>query len=386
MIAYLDCFSGVSGDKFLAALLDAGFDPDLLKERLESTGLAGWSLEIDRVRRAGFDSLSVRVVVDRDQPSRDWRDIQVLLQRSSLPRAVKERSLEAFGALAAAEARAHGMPVDDVHFHEVGAVDSIVDVVGVVSGLDALGIEELHCSPLALGSGTVTSEHGVLPVPAPATALLVEDVPTYGGPVEAELTTPTGAALVRTVAARFGHMPPMTVRSLGLGAGARDLELPNVLRLFVGEPADASSETVVALRSVIDHRSPEELAHALDRLRSEGALDAWQTPVVMKKGRAGFEVTVLAAPPDATRLAEVLMRETGTLGVRHGFVDRTVAPRSVVTIDTSMGPVRFKVATMAGTRHLRPEHDDVARLATEHGLSVHETAERLLAEARDALD
>ena len=386
MIAYLDCFSGVSGDKLLGALVGAGVSVEDLEAGLGPLGLPDWSLVAEPVERRGFAGVKVTVDVGGGPPSRTWRDIRGMIEAADLGGGVGERALVAFGMLASAEARAHGVEMDDIHFHEVGAVDSIVDVVGAAVGMEALGIERLVCSPVAVGGGTTDTAHGRLPVPAPATALLLEDVPVVGGPEDFEMTTPTGAALVRAFAHSFGPMPPMTPRATGLGAGTADPLTPNLLRLIVGDPAEGErSETIAVLRSVIDHRTPEELAHALERVLAEGALDAWQTPVVMKKGRAGIEVTVIAAPRDAEAVATALMRETGTLGVRREFAERTVAARSSVTLETTLGEVRFKVAEVDGVRHVRPEYDDAARLALEHGIPVHEVSARLTSEAEELL-
>lgn len=386
MIAYLDCFSGVSGDKLLAACIDAGAPADRIEETLRTLGITGWRLEVEPAVRSGFEAKAAVVRVAEVQPSRDWGQIRALISRSALSERVRQLSLAVFEVLARAEAEVHGVPLDQVHFHEVGAVDSIVDVVGCVAAFELLGVGTLVCSPIALGAGLTPTGHGPLPVPAPATLRILEGVPVYGGPEAAELTTPTGAALVRVLADSFGNMPAMVPVRTGLGAGSRETVTPNVLRLVLGRDAAGDTalaqQTVVTLRTVLDHRTPEEIAHALDLVREAGALDAWQQPVTMKKGRLGVEVTVLASPADADRLAEVLVRETGTLGVRREFADRLVAQRTVVELETSWGRIRFKVfRTDAGAREVRPEYDDVARLSREHHVPMRELEEALTREA-----
>lgn len=387
MIGHLDCFSGVSGDKCLGALVGAGVPIDDLTSMLVGLPLDGWSLRAEEVKRAGFAGTQVSVDAPAEQPHRTWDDIRGLVSEADLPESVREKALAVFEKLADAEARAHGMDSADVHFHEVGAVDSIIDIVGTVAGLHLLGIDRLTASPVTVGSGTVECQHGTLPVPAPATALLLEGIPLIGGHGLGEATTPTGAALIATLVDGFGPIPAMVPISVGLGAGSRDGDVPNLLRLIVGQPAQSggSEETIVALRSVIDHRTPEDLADALDRIREDGALDAWQSPVVMKKGRAGFEVTVLAHPIDSSRLTDALMTLTGTLGVRREFVSRTVAERAIVSLSTSDGEVRFKVAKIAGRRILRPEQDDVAEVARRTGEPTHEVSSRLVAQAEEML-
>ena len=299
---------------------------------------------------------------------------------------MRANALATFEALAYAEAAAHGTDVDSVHFHEVGALDSIADVVGVCAGVHALGISPLSASPVAVGSGTVATSHGVLPVPAPATARLLEGVPTVAGPAPCELTTPTGAALVRTLASAFGPSPAMVVRASGYGAGTRDIGTPNICRLLLGNATLAvspESEQVALLETNIDHLPAEELAYAAEALLAEGALDAWQTPIVMKKGRSAVMLSVLVPAAEAVAFSERVIALTGSLGVRRELLERTVAARESRTVETPWGPARVKV----GAGRVRPEHDDVARIASEHHLPYRAVADqiaRLAAEDTDA--
>ena len=396
MIAHLDCSTGISGDKFLAALVAAGFSAEALAEGLAPLGLADAVHVVPRPSR-GIAAVGIDVDDVAGLPVRTWVGIRDLLATASLPERVRTRALAALGLLAEAEAAVHGVAVDDVHFHEIGAADTVVDVVGVTLGLDALGIEHLTCTSLALGGGTVATAHGTLPVPAPATARLLEGVPCYGGILPGELTTPTGAALVRAFADAFGPVPAMTVRAAGTGAGTRDIGVPNVARILVGEslqtvePAPApdspgiSVEEIVVLETNIDHLSPEALAHAAERVLAAGALDVWQTPIVMKKGRVAVLLSALALPEEAALLAAQLIAETGSLGVRISPTQRFAAARRVDTVATSFGPMRVKVWEAAGAHGVRAEHDDVARIARERGLPHDEVAAVVVAQARTAL-
>jgi uncharacterized protein (TIGR00299 family) protein len=388
VFGHLDCGSGISGDKFLGALVDAGLPVDVLRERLSLLPLGGWALAAERVSRGGLAGTLVTVAVDGEQPPRDWAAIRGMLESSSLDPRVRDGALRAFSLLAEAEADAHGVEVERVHFHEVGAVDSIVDIVGSAIGIAELGIVELWATSVRLGHGTVATSHGELPVPAPATARLLHGVPVYAGEAPGEMTTPTGAALLRAFVTRFAPLPPMTIVREGWGAGSRDVAgVPNVARLLLGEleTGDGDLEEVAVLETAVDHITPEHLAAAIDVLLAEGALDAWATPVTMKKRRLGSEVTVLAAPAEAERLSGALMRHTGTLGVRRTLTWRSVAPRESRTIETSSGPVRVKVAGVGDALRVRPENDDVVRIARGTGEPVDVVARRLASEAETAL-
>jgi pyridinium-3,5-bisthiocarboxylic acid mononucleotide nickel chelatase len=400
MFAYLDCSTGISGDKFLGALLDAGYPLERLTATLALLDMPAHEVVLERVARGGIAAVHVAVETSEEQPARSWRDIRGLLERAALPEQVRDRAIEVFRILAEAEAKVHGVAVEDVHFHEVGALDSIMDILGVADGMTALGIDELVVSPVATGFGTVQTEHGTLPVPAPATAELLVGVPTFAGDVEGELTTPTGAALVRALATSFGPMPLATPVATGYGAGSRELPVPNVARLTLAERADAASsqtlepgseepgirtEMVAVLEANIDHLTPEHLAFACELLLEEGALDVWQTPIVMKKGRAAVALSVMAAPAHAERFSTRIMELTGTLGVRRSIVERDVAPRFSATVETRFGAVRVKVSTVDGERRVRPEADDVAAIARRQSLPFDEVSRIVTAEAERVL-
>jgi uncharacterized protein (TIGR00299 family) protein len=339
------------------------------------------------VRSAGLSGTKVDVVLTADQPSRDWQTIRDLIAGSQLLDAVKRRALAAFEELAFAEAAAHGVNVERVHFHEVGAVDSIVDIVGAAIGVHHLRIEEMWSSPVRLGRGKVMSSHGELPIPAPATSRLLSGVPVYAGDIEGEMTTPTGAALIRSLVTRFAPMPPMRVLGEGWGAGTYQLPIPNLLRLSVGELelGGGGLTEVAVLESVIDNVTPELLAATLSLALEAGALDAWAEPVSMKKERLGSQITVLARAADAVAVTELLMRHTGTLGVRRRMEWRQTAPRRVETITTSLGPVRVKVQGEGSTLRVRPENDDVIAITRATGMALDRVARILTDEAEAQL-
>jgi uncharacterized protein (TIGR00299 family) protein len=310
-----------------------------------------------------------------------------MLAGSAIHEVAKARALDAFERLARAEALAHGVEVEHVHFHEVGAVDSIVDIVGTAIGIQELGIDEIWASPVRLGRGTVMTSHGELPIPAPATSRLLAGIPVYAGDIEGEMTTPTGAALLATFVTRYAAMPPMRVSGEGWGAGTWELPIPNLLRLSIGElyMGGGGLTEVAVLESVIDNVTPELLAAALSLVLEAGALDVWAEPVRMKKQRLGSEVTVLALPEDAARLTDLLMLHTGTLGVRRRMAWRQVSPRRAETVTTSLGPVRVKVQGEGATLRVRPENDDVVAIARATGMALDRVARLLTSEAEAAL-
>jgi uncharacterized protein (TIGR00299 family) protein len=385
-LGYLECTFGVSGDKILAALIDAGADLAGLNAALAELGI-GVSVEISATTANSIAAKRAHVDIASNQSERSWADIRVLIEGADLPSRVADDALAVFAALAETEAEVHGVEVDDVHFHEVGAADSIADIVGAAWCFHDLGIERLTASAITLGHGTVEARHGTLPVPAPATALLLKGVPTEGGSEPGELTTPTGAALVATLATTFGPQPAMRVAQTGVGAGSREMSVPNICRLFVGEAAScAGDEQVTLLATTIDDATPEQLAYAAERLLEEGALDVWRTPVVMKKGRAGVVFEVLATPADAPALAAALMDLTGSLGVRRSTLTRTIAEREIIEVETDMGRARVKVSRLPGRVTARAEYEDCARIAREHEIAIDEVARRIEDAARSRIE
>jgi hypothetical protein len=385
-IVYFDCASGASGDMLLGAVVDVGLPIERLREELVKLPLSGYRIESRRVTRSGLAATKVDVVTEGPSPAhRHLSHILDLLQASSLEAAVKERAAGLFRRLAEAEAEVHGTPVEKVHFHEVGAVDSIVDVVGGVIALGWLGAARFVASPLNVGTGTVTMSHGTFPVPPPATAKLVAGVPVYGEG-EGEMLTPTGALLVTAHAAEYGPLPAMRIERTGHGAGARETKgRPNVLRLIVGEEAGAAAgDRVLVLETELDDAVPQLLGPLLDQLLAAGALDAFFTPVQMKKGRPGVLVTAIADPSRREALEELLFRETTTLGVRRQVWDRTILERETAAVETAYGPIRVKIGRRGGiVYNAWPEFDDCQRAAGEKGVAVKEVLAAALAAWRE---
>jgi len=391
-IGYLDCFSGISGDMCLGAIVDAGVPLDAIRRPLEGLPLSGWRMEARRVRRAGLAATLVTVRLDETEhhPHRGLNDVLELISSGALPQQVVERSSAVFRALAEAEARVHGTDTDRVHFHEVGAVDAICDIVGTVIGLRELGIEELRFSTVRLGGGTVKAAHGTLPVPAPATAELLKGMPVAGGPVEMELATPTGAAILKALGRPSPRWPEMTVETVGYGAGGHDpVGHPNVLRLAVGSlPAagETESDHVWVLETNIDDMTGEHVSYCTELLLAAGALDVFTTPVQMKKNRPGLLLSVLCAPEALGAIEQVLWTHTSTLGVRRSLWQRSKLRREQINVRTRWGEVAVKVAYL-GDRAVRckPEHEDCRRLAQAAGVPLREVAQEAVVAARQAL-
>lgn len=367
-ICYFDAFSGISGDMTVGSLVDAGADGDALVAALQSLG-TGASFRFEKVKRRGIAATKFHVDGGEQKAHRHLPQILGMIDDADLPDGVRQRATAVFHRLAEAEAAVHGVPMEKVHFHEVGAADSIADIVGACLGLELLGIEEIHCSRINTGSGTVKTEHGVLPVPAPATAKLLEGVPIYADGPAMELTTPTGAAIAATLATSFGAPPAMRLTGSGFGAGDRDFsEQANVLRVMVGDPSGAMEATTVSLiEANIDDASGEMLGHAMERLMAAGALDVSFSPVQMKKNRPGTLVRVISRPEQREPLAEVLMAETSTLGVRLWQAERRVQERHSEEVETPYGRVRVKVSA-AGA--FAPEYEDCRKLAQAAGVPL----------------
>lgn len=363
-VCYFDAFSGISGDMTVGALLDAGADWNGVRSALESLEL-GASFRLERTKRKGIAAAKFSVDFAEQKKHRHLPHIEKIIIAAKLSERAQKDALNVFRRLGEAEAKSHDVPIEKVHFHEVGAVDSICDIVGACVALDLLGIEELHSSKLNVGSGTVNTEHGVLPVPAPATAELLRDKPVYAAGPEVELTTPTGAALVSTLAAGFGPVPSMRLMSQGFGAGDKDFpSQANVLRVLIGERTQASEATTVrVLEANIDDSTPQMLGFAMERLFEAGALDVTLTPVFMKKQRAATQISVIARPENTGTLSSILFAETTTLGIRILEAQRCVLGRQFEEIATSYGTVRVKRSDGGA---VAPEYDDCRKLALEH--------------------
>lgn len=371
-IGYFDCFSGIAGDMTLAALVDAGVDPLAITEATKSLGLP-CALTFETVQRGGFRATHAKVAAEPEHVHRHLHHIEAIIEKSSISPRQKDLAQRIFLRLGEAEAHVHGIELKKVHFHEVGAVDSIVDIVGAAVGLDLLGVERFEASPIPTGRGWVTGAHGRMPLPTPATAELLKGVPLASTEVERELTTPTGAAIVTTVAERFGPLPAMTIGAIGLGAGTRELSgQANILRLFVGEIAlPADSDRVWVLETNLDDLPGEIVGYTVTQLMAAGALDAYVTPVQMKKNRPGVLVSVLCDEPKIAVMEELLFRETSTLGVRRYPVSRHKLKRQACKVQTLFGPVKGKLGWLEGRPPtFSPEYEECAKVALAEGVAL----------------
>lgn len=376
LVAYFDCFAGASGDMALGALLDAGAPLDKLLDGLRTLPLSGWDLKAERVRKGSISATSVTVVAEEHHPERRLSDIERIVAASRLPDEVKGKSLDIFRLLAEAEAKVHGIGVNEVHFHEVGAVDSIVDIVGVVYALHLLGVREVHSSSLPFSRGRVKTVHGELPVPAPAAMELLCGVPTYPLDIESELVTPTGAALLKGLAKSFGAPPPFTPRKVGYGAGKKDLPFPNVLRVVIGEmPGEVAleRERLTVVETNLDDMTGEIVGFVMERLFEVGVRDVWVTPAQMKKNRPAVVLSVLCDPETLPAALQILLRETTTLGVRVQEVERLCLPREFEEVETPYGVVKVKVAKLGNeVVNISPEYEDCRRIALERNVPLKE--------------
>jgi len=386
-VLYFDCFSGISGDMTLGALIDAGLPLDDLKAALGSLALGDVEVRAQRVLRAGVSATKFSVQEhghdvnehghDRaaHHPHRHLAKIFTMIDTSSLSPAARDRAKAMFQRLGEAEAAIHQMPVEKVHLHEVGALDSIIDIVGTVFAMEWAGADHIACSPLNVGGGMVNSAHGVFPVPAPATLALLGSAPIYSGEIQKEMVTPTGALIATSYATSFGPIPQMTIERVGYGAGERDNpSTPNVLRVLIGEASAAAvGHRVSVIECEIDDMNPQIFGAAMERLYAAGALEVFYVAVQMKKNRPGTLLTVVAPPEKRAALADVIFRETTTIGIRHSEVERECLRREIVSVETPLGAVRFKIAYRDGrVINAIPEFDDCARLAAAHNVSVKE--------------
>lgn len=397
-VAYLECPTGIAGDMCLGALVHAGVPLDYLIEKLRLLGISDeYELRAELVHRNGQEATKVHVdLIDDDHDhhhhedhhvhARHLPEIERMILAARLPSQAESMSLSVFRKLAEAEGAVHGVAPEKVHFHEVGATDAIVDIVGTCLGLDWLGIEQFYCSPLPTGGGTIKAAHGQMPVPTPAVLKLWEyrQVPVYSNGIEKELVTPTGAAIAVTLASAFGSPPPMSIKKIGLGAGSRQLPLPNILRLWIGEEVPAVTtnnfaatspeiETIAVLETQIDDLSPQAIAYTFDALLSSGALDVFTQPIVMKKSRQGVLLTVICYPEKQSICEEILFRETTTLGIRRSLQQRSILQREIQKVSTSYGEVRVKIARKnSDITNVQPEYEDCAQLAQENNVSWRE--------------
>lgn len=380
---YFDCFAGASGDMILGALVGVGVDPQALREKLSLLDVSGYEIEFGTALRSGLSATQVHVRTAHEHHHRHLGDILKIIYSSRLSDGVKDRAARIFSKLAEAEARVHNEPIERIHFHEVGALDAIVDIVGAAIGFELLGVERFVCSPLHVGSGTVKMAHGVFPVPPPAVAELLKDVPVYSTAIAGELVTPTGAAIIKTVCETYGPLPKMSIEQTGYGAGTREYEnFPNALRLMLGHDESGAGETrerLLVIETNIDDMSPQLYGHVMERAFEAGALDCYLMPVQMKKNRPGVLLSILCRPAEQDALTELLFLETTTLGVRCYEVERRSLERENVRVETPFGAIDVKVARMNGrVVNVKPEYEQCreAALRTGEALSLVERAAR----------
>ncbi len=377
-LAYFDCFSGISGDMVLGALVDAGLDLHQLEAELRKLPLDSWTISAERVKRKAIVATKVNVEAGPQHHHRHLSDILKMIDKASLTPRAAENARKIFQRLGKAEARVHDIPIEKVHFHEVGAIDSIIDIVGSAIGFDLLGLGEFSCSSLDVGGGRVQTEHGLLPVPAPATADLLRGAPTFSSGVQKELVTPTGAAIATTLSSSYGKIPPMLLTSVGYGAGSADLpEQANVLRLLIGESvaqqaaANGADTIVSVIETNLDDMSPQIYGYFAERALAAGALDVFSTPVQMKKNRPGQLVTLLCEVSNRSRLIDLIFHETTTIGVRTYEVRRQTLNRETVPVETPLGAIRMKVSRLNGAiLNAAPEYEDCQRIAVQKGVPL----------------
>jgi pyridinium-3,5-bisthiocarboxylic acid mononucleotide nickel chelatase len=376
-IAYFDCFSGISGDMTLGALVDAGVELSALEAELRRLNLPNWKISAEKVKRGAIFATQVKVEAAETHHHRGLTEILRLIGQANLAPRIAERATRIFRRLGEAEAKVHHVDVEKVHFHEVGAVDAIIDIVGAAIGFELLGIDEFACSSLDVGTGNVKTAHGMLPVPAPATAELLRGSPTYSSGIAKELVTPTGAAIATTLATRFDEMPAINLQTIGYGAGSADLaERPNVLRLLVGdavgmEKGERWDVPVTVIEANLDDMNPQIYGYFVEQALAAGALDVFSTPVQMKKNRPGILVTLMCESASVNKLIDLIFRETTTIGVRTHEVRRRTLEREIVPVATPLGEVRMKVSRMNGTMlNATPEYEDCRQIAAQKGVPL----------------
>lgn len=391
-IAYLDCVCGISGDMTLAALIDAGVDLEQIVRGIDSLGLPDVQLHVETVVKGGFRALQIEVEHPEQHAHRHLADITKLIEEAEeLTKSQKKLALKIFQHIAEAEARVHGTTLDKIHFHEVGAIDSIVDIVGVAIGFDLLGVDEVISSPVPTGRGRIEIAHGICPVPAPGTAELLIGIPLVDLPVEAELTTPTGAAILKALVTRYSALPEMTVEAIGYGAGGRDFpDRANLLRLFVGESTTLpESDEVIQLETNLDDVSPEVIGYTKQKLFEAGAVEVFTTPIQMKKNRPGVLLSVLCRPSDMDQMEDIIFTETATFGIRRSLMQRSKRSRQSCVIETPIGQLHGKLGWRHGERPLfTPEFESCAKIASERRIPIREvyrTAEQAFTEHLEAV-
>lgn len=387
-VAYFDCFSGVSGDMILGALIDAGLDLGVLESELDKLKVSGYRIRAERAIRKGISGTKFSVDVIEQKAERRLEDILEIIDQSDLDTDVKELSKEVFEQLAIIEAKIHCKNIEDVHFHEVGALDSVIDVVGSLIGIKRLGIEAVYSSKVHVGTGFVRCQHGILPVPAPATLELLKGIPIYSTGIKAELVTPTGAAILKTLSKSFGVMPEMEVKRIGYGAGSRDLEIPNLLRVYIGEvkKEEYQQDKAILVQTNIDDMNPEFFDYVTEKLLKKGALDVFMTPVFMKKNRPGTMLSVLTEVDRLDEILSTIFTETTTLGVRILPLERRKLSREIFSVTTPFGEVKVKIGKIGNRiKNIAPEYDDCKKIAAKQGVPLKDIYDQAKQAAQKAI-
>ena len=393
-IAYFDCFSGISGDMTVGALLDAGLKIETLEKELKKLGLSGYQLEVNKVVKKGISTTQFKVKIKEEGVERRFKDILTILEESKLDEEIKKETKKIFFNIAQAESKIHQKDIDRIHFHEIGGLDSIIDITSVVIGIKTLGIEEIYSSALPVGKGFVKCAHGVIPVPAPATLELLKNIPTYSGGIESEMITPTGAAIIGTLANSFGERPLMKIERIGYGAGEKEFSIPNLLRVSIGEKIlkdenlkdSYVSDEAVLIETNIDDMSPEFYDYIIDKLFTQGALDVFLTPIQMKKNRPAHMLSVIGYEQDLKGILEVLFSESTTLGVRIREIKRLRLAQQNFIAETKYGKIKIKVAMFKGEiKNIAPEYEDCKKMAKQYQIPLKEVYEEAKKIACDKL-
>lgn len=393
-VAYFDCFSGISGDMTVGALLDAGLKIETLEKELKKLGLSGYQLEVNKVTKKGISATQFKVKIEEEGVERRFKDILTILEKSKLDEEIKKETKKIFFNIAQAESKIHQKDINKIHFHEIGGLDSIVDITAAVIGIKTLGIEEIHSSALPMGKGFVKCAHGVIPVPAPATLELLKNIPTYSGGIESEMITPTGAAIISTLAKSFGGRPLMKIEKIGYGAGEKEFTIPNLLRVSIGEKIlkDKNlkdgyvSDEAVLIETNIDDMNPEFYDYIMDKLFSQGALDVFLTSIQMKKNRPAHMLSVIAYEQNLKEVLEVLFSESTTLGVRVREIKRLKLTQQNFIAETKYGKIRVKVGIFKGEiKNISPEYEDCKKMAKQYKVPLKEVYEEAKKVAYDKL-
>src|SRR5665648_82103 len=380
-IAYFDCFSGISGDMTVGALLDAGLKIEILEKELKKLGLSGYQLEVNKVVKKGISATQFKVKIEEEGVERRFEDILTILEKSKLDEEIKKETKKIFFNIAQAESKIHQKDIDKIHFHEIGGLDSIIDITSAVIGMKALGIEEIYSSALPVGKGFVKCAHGVIPVPAPATLELLKNIPTYSGGIESEMITPTGAAIIGTLAKSFGERPLMKIERTGYGAGEKEFIIPNLLRVSIGEKIlkdenpkdDYVSDEAMLIETNIDDMNPEFYDYIMDKLFVQGALDVFLTPIQMKKNRPAHMLSIIVYKQNLKEMLEVLFSESTALGVRLREIKRLRLDQQNFIAETKYGKIKIKVAMFKGEiKNIAPEYEDCKKVAKQHQVPLKE--------------